>query len=928
MRKAKNFSVAGLMALLLSVIPAWAQKPVITHNDYDGWKNVSRAFVPSGGEWMYYFISEQQGDAVLHIAKASGSPSYEIPRAYDPKFSADASKVVFKIRPTYAETHEAKVKKKKPDQMPHDTLAVMDLGTGEIEKIPGLKALTVPFSLVEIVAYSKQFEKKDSLLKAGDQIVLNIKTMERDTLRSASNLKFSPKGDRFTFTVKPEAKDSVRRAGLCLYGAAGVDSLFLIDKKASVGNVYWNETGERFAFFANPDTSKAAKGKNDIYLWDGSVVRKILGKEDPSIKEGWKISDVRGIGYRSSDRVLTFGLCPIPPEKDTSYADFERPKLDIWVWNAEYIPPIHKMRAKAESNRSYLSTIDLESGKVLQLADEDVPEMRIGVDCIASKIVAGTDKPYRMQQQWDMNPCSDYYLVNLEDGSRTLLAEAAPWTRFSESPDGLKGVVYDAVKRAWLMVDIESGEITDLTSNLGVDFHDVLDDHPSFPPPTSGATWFKDSRHVAIRDRYDYWVFDLSGAKAPYMLTEGRGRADSTAYNINNPLDSPDYFGRGFRIDPSCPLYFVTQNYGSKEWGVAVKDLSKRRPVLKTLAEGPCKYDGLALSKAVKKQPQRIFFTREAFETGRDIWSTADQFKTEVRLTEVGRQIEKYNWGTVELMKWQRSDGIDAEALLFKPEDFDSEKKYPVIFYFYEKNSQTLYDARNPAPSRSVVNIPYFVSNGYVVCVPDMYYKMDGHPGRDGLESVLSAADQVCLNPWADEKHMGIQGQSWGGYQTAYIVTQTDRFAAAGAGAPVSNMTSAYGGIRWGSGMARTFQYEQQQSRIGKDLWSGYELYYDNSPLFFVPNVTTPVLIMHNDADGAVPWYQGIEFFNALRRCGKPAWMLQYNGEAHNLNARHNAKDLSIRLQQFFDVYLKGAPMPEWMEKGVPATMKTVTLGY
>ena len=175
---------------------------------------------------------------------------------------------------------------------------------------------------------------------------------------------------------------------------------------------------------------------------------------------------------------------------------------------------------------------------------------------------------------------------------------------------------------------------------------------------------------------------------------------------------------------------------------------------------------------------------------------------------------------------------------------------------------------------------------------------------------------------------MAIQGQSWGGYQVAYLITQTNRFKAAGAGAPVSNMTSAYGGIRWESGIARTGQYEEGQSRIGKNLWDGFDLYVENSPLFHVPNVTTPVLIMHNDADGAVPWWQGIEFYNGLRRMGKQAWMLEYNDEAHNLRERRNRKDLSIRLSQFFDHFLKGAPMPIWMSKGVPATLKGIEYGY
>ena len=176
---------------------------------------------------------------------------------------------------------------------------------------------------------------------------------------------------------------------------------------------------------------------------------------------------------------------------------------------------------------------------------------------------------------------------------------------------------------------------------------------------------------------------------------------------------------------------------------------------------------------------------------------------------------------------------------------------------------------------------------------------------------------------------MAIQGQSWGGYQTAYLVTRTNLFCAAGAGAPVSNMTSAYGGIRWGSGVCRQMQYEHGQSRIGATLWSkgGLDLYIENSPLFKADKVTTPLLIMHNDNDGAVPWYQGIEYFMALRRLGKKVWMLEYNNEEHNLKERRNCKDLSIRLQQFFDHYMKGDAEPAWMKYGVPATRKGEYLG-
>ena len=288
-------------------------------------------------------------------------------------------------------------------------------------------------------------------------------------------------------------------------------------------------------------------------------------------------------------------------------------------------------------------------------------------------------------------------------------------------------------------------------------------------------------------------------------------------------------------------------------------------------------------------------------------------FRTEQKLTDINPWQEDYNWGTVEMVYWKTEDGIDAEGLLYKPEDFDPAKKYPMLVYFYEKDSDGLYTYKTPAPSRSIINIPYCVSNGYIVFVPNIYYT-DGHPGQSAMRSIMPGVDMLCQNPWVDSEKMALQGQSWGGYQTAYMITQTDRFAAAGAGAPVSNMTSAYGGIRWESGRSRQSQYEHTQSRIGKDLWEGFDLYIENSPVFFAPNVKTPLLIMHNDNDGAVPWYQGIEYFMALRRLGKPAWMLQYNGEAHNLVHRHNCMDYSVKLMEFFDHYLKGAPKPSWME--------------
>jgi dipeptidyl aminopeptidase/acylaminoacyl peptidase len=274
-----------------------------------------------------------------------------------------------------------------------------------------------------------------------------------------------------------------------------------------------------------------------------------------------------------------------------------------------------------------------------------------------------------------------------------------------------------------------------------------------------------------------------------------------------------------------------------------------------------------------------------------------------------------------ELVSWKAYTGKKAEGILYYPENFDSKKKYPMIVYFYERNNQTLHNYIAPAPTGSRLNIPFFVSRGYIVFVPDIWYQK-GYPGQGAYDYILSGTRAMIQKGFIDSTKIGLQGQSWGGYQIAYLINKTNLYAAAWAGAPVVNMTSAYGGIRWGPGIVRQFQYEKTQSRIGASLWERPDLYIKNSPLFSLPSVTTPLVIMSNDADDAVPWYQGIEYFTAMRRLNKKVWLLVYNNEAHNLLERKNKKDIQIREQQFFDHYLMGAPMPTWMSKGLPAIMK------
>ena len=373
-------------------------------------------------------------------------------------------------------------------------------------------------------------------------------------------------------------------------------------------------------------------------------------------------------------------------------------------------------------------------------------------------------------------------------------------------------------------------------------------------------------------------------------------------------------------------LLFRIQNYRDKTAGLVLAGIDGAS--YSRFDEGFG--DGRYAVGAIASKSGRYLYSKESYSASPDLYvaepaSTRNGGHTvtvsEKKLSSINPQQAAYNWGTAELYHWKAFDGKPATGILYKPEDFDSTKKYPVILYFYEKLSDGLYNYMAPAPTPSRLNIPFFVSRGYLVLAPDISYTK-GHPGRDAYNYVVSGARALAAKRWVDAGNMGLQGQSWGGYQVAYLVTATHFFKAAWAGAPVVNMFSAYGGIRWEGGHNRQFQYEKGQSRIGATPWDRPDLYLENSPFFHLKNITTPLVIMSNDADGAVPWYQGIEFFTAMRRLNKQVWLLNYNGEAHNLVERRNRKDIQVREQQYFDWMLKGAQPAKWLTEGIPAVNK------
>ena len=590
-------------------------------------------------------------------------------------------------------------------------------------------------------------------------------------------------------------------------------------------------------------------------------------------------------------------------------ADEDKVTADLWHWRDGHVQPMQKVRVNQDRNRTYRGVFDFAARTYVQLGDEELATISLSDD--GTRAIGTDDRAYRHLGDFD-GRFADVHVVDATTGARKvaltkLRSEGGSVTLWS--PDGKHAAYYQG--KQWHLLDTATGATRSLTAGMRVALHNEDDDRPAPPSPYGAAGWTKDSASFLVYDRFDVWQVFVDG-RAPRNLTAGHGRATKVQLRVQRiePVDEEDD-ERG--IDPAKPLVLRGESEETRATGFFRTAFGAEKPAAPVrLLWGDERYTYVGRAQ----EADALLLTVARFDRYPDVHVTDSSMATLKKLTDGDAQRAAFAWGRSELMAFRSTDGTPLKAALYLPANFDPKKKYPLMVYIYERLAQTVHGFVNPSPGTSI-NASFYTSNGYIVLMPDIVYKK-GEPGESAMRCVLPAVDAAVARGFVDEKAIGIQGHSWGGYQIAYMLTRTDRFRAAEAGAPVGNMTSAYSGIRWGSGMPRQFQYETGQSRIGGSLQAETKKYLANSPIFHIERVTTPLLIMANDNDDAVPWYQGIELFLALRRHGKAAWLFNYNGEFHGLRRRVNQKDWAKRMSGFFDHYLKGAPAPEWLEKGVP----------
>lgn len=940
---------SAALAFALSHLAAGAEaKRPFGPADYDGWRSIAGQTLSRDGHWLAYSYMPLEGDGDVVLRELATGRELRIPVGALPPppltaseenpdrpaprkevslaLTSDGCYAVATTFPAREETLAAKRAKKKADEMPKEGLVVVDLSGGQTLRVQSVKNFQVPAKGGAWLAYLKEPkpEHKEAKDAAGKEAAKSSKDKDKKfgselVLRDlatgvervfADVLEYSFARDGRTLVYLVSSHTPAENGVYAVTPGNPAPPQLLVGGPGRYRKFAWDRAQTQAAFVTDRAEPDAKVPRFALWHWTrgSAAATELVSASTPGVSSGWSVSGDATPAFSFDGKKLFVGTAPVPPPPDErleNLLDEEKVTADLWRWNDDTIQPLQKVRAAKDRTRSYLGIFDLASKRFVQIGDLSLQSVTFADD--GSRAFGLDDRPYRRRLDYD-GLFQDLYMVNASTGARApLLKELGEKAGVRWSHNGRWLAFYN--KREWFSVDANTGAVRSLTAGLPVAFHDEDSDLIEEPGSYGTAGWTRDGDSLLVYDRYDVWQVFPDGRPA-LNLTAGAGRAAKIQFRLQNILpNDPDDPRRG--IDPAEPLILRAENELTRATGFYRTSFgSKAAPERLLWADKNYRYLGRAQEADV------LLLSASRFDEYPDLATTNSAFAAPAKVTSGGAQLERYLWGSAELFSYRNADGRELQAMLCKPADFDPKKKYPVIVYIYERLSQTLHSFTPPVPA-TYLNTSYYASNGYLVLMPDIVYT-PGHPGQSALKCVLPAVEELSRRGCVDEKAVGISGHSWGGYQIAYMLTQTSRFAAAEAGAAVGNMTSAYSGIRWGSGRARQFQYEKAQSRIGPPLAEAPQLYVENSAVFQIDRVTTPVLLVHSDQDDAVPFEQGLELFLALRRHGKESYFFNYNGEFHGLRRRIDQKDFSRRMHQFFDHFLKGAPAPAWMTDGIP----------
>ena len=924
-------------AISFSPEPVAGQDPgQLTFQDLMKVRQIRQPSISPDGRWVALAAVPDRGDGEGLVYATNGDIVHTVPRGAGPVISPDNRWVAFRIEPTFEDRETAH-----GDDRPQPGLALLDLRSGGVEEWEDVRTFAfsgdgkwlarLHFAGDEEEGESETpSEEENQAVRErddpGTELVLrNLDSGTEETVPYVSRFSFHDEEGWLAYVVASldGTTDGVYVREL------GQDSEALAAAAFShVASLAWWEDGLQLAWVMAPENHDGVPGPGTLHVWDGDEVA--VAAESSVLQDGWVIPASNSLRWTEDGERLFFGTRPAnqeerdwtmeaeEEEEETPFDAFDVEMIlddrgvDVWHTMDPFINSNQKRMWNRMQSRTFSAVLHVGEGRVVQLGDP-MAQLR-GTPENPHRALATSDVPYQRESTWT-GGAEDLFIVDLASGERTPFftgfqgggSAANSWIgvsgpSLSLSPGGRYVVWFD--QDHWHLFDTDTGIARNLTNGLDVAFFDVDHDYPNARGGHGIGGWMEDDAGVLIHDKYDVWHFPTDGG-APENLTGGQGRERGLILRAMqfDPDEASFEYGQ--------PIALASFDQADKGFGFFQTD--PNRGGLELLVDEDRRFRFLAKAE----DTDRILYSREDYNEFPDLWVADLAFGGRQKVTDVNPGLlDRFAWGTSELVEWTSDDGIPLQGVLIKPSNFQEGRRYPVMTYFYRFFSQRLHEFNQPVVNHRP-SFPIYASDGYLVFLPDVRFEV-GRPGISSLKSVVPGLKKLVELGVADPDALGLHGHSWSGYTTSYIVTQTNIFAAAVAGAPVSNMTSAYGGIRWGTGVARQFQYEQGQSRLSGSIFDARYEYVENSPLFYADRVETPLVIMHGDEDEAVPWYQSIEFYLALRRAGKHAVFLQYRGEPHHPQEYSNKLDYSMKMKAFFDHYLKGEPAPDWWATGVP----------
>jgi dipeptidyl aminopeptidase/acylaminoacyl peptidase len=744
--------------------------------------------------------------------------------------------------------------------------------------------------------------------RGSDLILRNLQDGSLTNLGNVAEVAFNEGSTHLAFVVDAEGRAG---NGLFLFDLWGARVVPLSTGDALYQGLSWNESGTALAILRGDKAEGAVQRENQLLTFRGLGPTAAASfrpppeiydpAQDSDFPAGFVISEFRAPSWSEDGARVFIGI----KEQLEEVEEEEGPKADVvvWHWNDKRVQSLQQVQAGRDRRATHLSVVNLDGMRFFQLATESMEQVQPTQD---GRWVIGFDDSRYWWDRDHENNRDDVYRIDPASGGKTLIAESLI-TSMGTSPDS-EWFLYWQDQQV-MAYALASGRTVNLTEAAGgVDFENKEFDRPVEKPTYGVGGWSVDGDVVFLNHRFDVWRVPLDGGEA-VNLTGGMGERDQIRFRI---LDlNPEDDG----IDTSEPILLSAYGEWTKRSGY-YRAQAGRHPeelIYDDAMFGTTGFQGSGIRKA--EGSDRVLFTRQTFSEFPDYWVSDTQMRNPRKVTEANPQQAEYLWGSRVLVDYTDNRGHDLQATLTLPADHVEGRRYPMIIYFYEKMSQRHHEYSRPTYDDRP-HMSTYASNGYLVLMPDIVYDM-GYPGSSSLDDVVSAAQAVIDGGYADPDRICLQGHSWGGYETSFIVTQTDMFACVVTGAPLTNLVSMHNILYKRSGNPNANLIEWGQGRMDTTPFHNLERYVAESPIHNVQGITTPFLILHGTEDGAVDWNQGLEYYIAARRMGKEVILLSYPGEPHHLGREENQKDFQIRMKQYFDHYLKDAPAPTWMTDGV-----------